>query len=132
MNRTRIRVGILVAAILAALAHGLWWYFPGERPSRPSSALSGPGPDDEVWIWIAFPHLNLAELKSSVEDSDELIAALARLIGREGPRELPTFGPFPVPPAREMVLAMGEKARASVSRPTSTLYWGLLHVWRDS
>lgn len=73
----------------------------------PSAGLQGPGLEDEVWIWLPFPHLNLAYLKESVEDSDLVLGALSRLAGFDSPRELPTFGPFPLPPARDLVFAMG-------------------------
>lgn len=109
-----------VAALLAAaaVAHVLWWSWP-----RAHATLPDPGDlpgallvTDRlpVALWIAYPHQNLATLAGAVgreDGADAWLAALARRTDLPA-TELPGFGPFPAPPARELAAASdlaGEK-----------------------
>ncbi|MEO7795637.1 MAG: hypothetical protein ABIV06_12780, partial [Thermoanaerobaculia bacterium] len=55
-------------------------------------------------LWLASPHQNLGELDERVGDLDLYLSELSRLGGVAMPR-LPGFGPFKLPPAREIALA---------------------------
>ena len=84
--------------------------------SAEPAALLAAGAYD-VCVWIPYPHQNLGALSSAIEDLPEVIGAIVRLSrvagsgaagagkGRrsaEADDELPTFGPFAVPPASEL------------------------------
>ncbi|HEX2165471.1 MAG TPA: hypothetical protein VHM02_16135, partial [Thermoanaerobaculia bacterium] len=110
-RRRSVLLGALVVLLLAAVAHLLWWSWP-----RPHAAT--PDPDDlpgrllaterlPVALWIAYPHQNLAALAGAVGREDGARAWMAALARRtELPAtELPGFGPFPAPPARELAAA---------------------------
>lgn len=114
-RRRRLWTGLaLLALLLAAAAHAWFWYAPRLRPAVPD-------PDDlpgrllasgrlPVALWIPHPHQNLGVLSravGSVEERRELLAAAARLAGLPRPT-LPRFGPFQVPPARELVALSDE------------------------
>jgi hypothetical protein len=76
----------------------------------------------DLCVWVPYPHQNLGALASAVDDLAGVIAAAARLSQRHdgapgdgapgkssgepaaAPQELPTFGPFEVPPANELVV----------------------------
>jgi hypothetical protein len=67
----------------------------------------------DVCVWIPYPHQNLGALAEAIGDLQDVIGAAARLSSGEGgeasaprprePEEAPTFGPFEVPPASELV-----------------------------
>lgn len=122
---------LLLLALLSA--HVVYWYVPRERaeaprlprvgsPSSPRAeggAERGGSADEplrllaggayDVCVWIPYPHQNLGVLAAAVGDLQEVAAAAARLSagepppGSKDPEEPPTFGPFEVPPASEMV-----------------------------
>jgi hypothetical protein len=64
-------------------------------------------------VWVPYPHQNLGALAAAIGDLQDVVGAAARLSSGEGgegsaprprePEEAPTFGPFEVPPASEMV-----------------------------
>lgn len=101
------RLLVLVAAALAVAAHGAFWYLPRARAAAPSAraaaALASPGA--ELAIWIPFPHQNLGAIDDRLA---ALEAGLAGLAGGDEGRiaDLPRFGPFAVPPARELLLVV--------------------------
>lgn len=101
--------GLLVCALTALIVwHVQVWYLPRERPARldPDSpvaqllAASG----YPVALWIPYPHQNLAMLDQAVGGGEVYAAAVARLAELR-PLRLPAFGPFRVPPARELTMA---------------------------
>ena len=103
--RRRLKL-LLVLLVLAALAvHVLWWYWPRQRAAAPDpdglpSRMLASGAF-ETCFWIPFPHQNLAALAGAVGDWPGWVAAASRA-GGVPPPDLPGFGPFQVPPAREL------------------------------
>ncbi len=99
----------------------------GGGVAEPLQLLAGGAYD--VCLWLPYPHQNLGVLAAAIGDPQDLIEAAVRLtadlsgnaanagnagdageIGKEAaarrarePEELPTFGPFQVPPASELV-----------------------------
>jgi hypothetical protein len=117
------RLLLLLLLVLLLAAHIYYWYLPRERalaPPPPDAAgapLQGLAPGAyDLCVWIPYPHQNLGVLAAAVADLPEVIAAAGRLSRREAsagargggdrgrePQALPTFGPFEVPPADEIV-----------------------------
>jgi hypothetical protein len=82
-------------------------FAPGERAGVPSPELAALLAADSPYeraVWIASPHQNLGALDERVGDLDLYLAELSALAGVQSPR-LPRFGPFALPPARELALA---------------------------
>jgi hypothetical protein len=103
-----------VAAVCAGLAVAghLWlWYLPRVRQARPRAGdVPAALLADErfaVRVWLPYPHQTLGSVSRSVGDAGSWLESLARLAGSSSLR-LPSFGPFAVPPARELTLAQGE------------------------
>ncbi|HEY6323099.1 MAG TPA: hypothetical protein VJA16_16245, partial [Thermoanaerobaculia bacterium] len=67
----------------------------------------------DLCLWVPYPHQNLGALAAAIGDLQDVAGAAARLSSGEAgeasaphprePEEAPTFGPFEVPPASEMV-----------------------------
>jgi hypothetical protein len=83
--------------------------------------------DYDVCLWVPYPHQNLGALAAAIGELGDVVGAAARLTAGGGgeaaarsrePEEAPTFGPFEVPPANEMVacsdLAGGRPRRLRV------------------
>lgn len=113
--RRRLLTAAGLALLLAVLAaHWAWHYAPRVRAARPA-------PDDlparllaagelPVALWIPYPHQNLGSLEAALGSGRErrdFLAAAARL-AELPPPSLPRFGPFPAPPARELVALSDE------------------------
>jgi hypothetical protein len=101
------RLLVLVAAALAAVAHAVFWYLPRARAADPSAraaaALAAPGA--ALAIWIPYPHQNVGAIDDRLATLEARLAGLAG--GGEGRiADLPRFGPFAVPPARELLLVV--------------------------
>lgn len=112
-SRRRARA-LCVALVLAALVagHWWWWYAPRARAAAPAAsgapwALLVDGGFDTA-LWVPFPHQNLGAV--GVDDPRATLAAAARLYRRD-PLVLPRFGPFRVPPARELTAAWSAGGR---------------------
>ena len=95
--------------LLGALGHFYFWYWPRFRPAAPSptSEIVGLVMGEtglDVRVWIPYPHQNLGALERRLDGLDSILVALGRLLG-SAPLGLPSFGPFQVPPAREMAVA---------------------------
>ena len=83
----------------------------GEAAGEPLRVLAAGAYD--VCVWVPYPHQNLGALAAAIGDLQDVVGAAARLSSGEGgegsaprprePEEAPTFGPFEVPPASEMV-----------------------------
>ncbi|HYL04462.1 MAG TPA: hypothetical protein VE075_00375 [Thermoanaerobaculia bacterium] len=96
----------------------------GAAGGEPLQVLAGGGYD--VCLWVPYPHQNLGVLAAAIGDLGDVVGAAARLTAGEGgeasraqePDEAPTFGPFEVPPANELVacsdLAGGRPRRVRV------------------
>ncbi len=102
-------VVVLIAAVLT-LAGALYLrtvFSAQERAGVASpelAALLADASPFERALWLASPHQNLATLDEQVGDLDLYLAELSRLTGLASPR-LPSFGPFALPPARELAVA---------------------------
>jgi len=104
------RIGklILLLAVLALVAgHILRSYWPRERPAVPDPAglparLMASGAY-EACFWVPYPHQNVGELSEVVDDGSAWLAAAARVAGVPPP-VLPSFGPFAVPPSKEIAV----------------------------
>jgi hypothetical protein len=127
--RPRRRLGCLASVLVAAGllgTHGWVQYGPRERAGAP---VAGGLPDRlledrsfDLALWLAYPHQNLAVFRRELGGEGptrEWAAAVLRLAevrSRAEPEiSLPAFGPFPVPPARELTLAIGEAGERSRS-----------------
>ena len=104
--RRLIKIAIAVALLAGLTGHILYWYLPRERPAVPDPdgaayrlLTSG---DYDACLWLPYPHQNLATLAKSVDDAPSYLAALAGVADLPPP-VLPSFGPFTMPPAREVV-----------------------------
>ncbi len=99
--------GLLILLLLLALAvgHYLYWYAPRERAGAPepeglATRLLASGAYDTCF-WTPFPHQNLGKLQGAIEDGAAWVGAVARVADLPPP-VLPSFGPFTIPPAREI------------------------------
>ncbi len=108
-RRAQRLAGLVVvgAFLLAAAAHYRHYFSPRERAGVASpelaALLAADSPFERV-LWLASPHQNLGALDERVGDLELYLAELSRLTGVARPR-LPRFGPFALPPAREIVMA---------------------------
>lgn len=105
-KRSAIALGVAVGAVAAWAAHVVYWYLPRERPARPSSAAEATlsAAHWEAAAWIPFPHQNLGVLERRVGDLRRWLELVAPP-GRLAANRLPSFGPWALPPARELVVA---------------------------
>jgi hypothetical protein len=109
-RRARLAIGAALAA--AVVAHLVYGYAPRERaiaPSAPFAALLDGAGDFERVLWIAYPHQNLGAIDEALGDLGDYLAELGRVAGTRSP-QVPRFGPFAVPPSRELALAWRESA----------------------
>jgi hypothetical protein len=132
VRRIVVIAGAVVFVALLA-AHVVYWYVPRERAVVPRLTAGGgavPAPAQvggsageplrvlaagayDVCVWVPYPHQNLGALAEAIGDLQDVVGAAARLSSGEAgeesaprprePEEAPTFGPFEVPPASEMV-----------------------------
>lgn len=103
--RRLVRIGILLLVLGGLAGHVIYWYLPRERPGAPEAGglparLLGSG-QYGACLWIPFPHQNLGKLAGSIQDGPEYVAAAARVAELPVPG-LPSFGPFALPPSREI------------------------------
>ncbi len=94
---------LLVLALLAA--HYAFWYLPRERSAAPDpDDLPGrlfAGGAADVCLWLPYPHQNAGALQRAVGDWPAWLGAVSRVAGLPPPA-LPAFGPFALPPSREL------------------------------
>ncbi|MEO7975031.1 MAG: hypothetical protein ABIU84_15730, partial [Thermoanaerobaculia bacterium] len=106
-RRRLVAGGLAGLAIAAAAVYFRLALAPRERAGIASpelAALLAADAPFERSLWLASPHQNLGELDERVGDLDLYLSELSRLGGVAMPR-LPGFGPFKLPPAREIALA---------------------------
>ncbi|MCM2269979.1 MAG: hypothetical protein NDJ75_07745, partial [Thermoanaerobaculia bacterium] len=105
-KRSAIALGVAAGALAACAAHVVYWYLPRERPARPSPAAEAALAESgwEAVVWIPFPHQNLGLLERRVGDLRRWLELVAPP-GRIAADRLPSFGPWSLPPARELVVA---------------------------
>jgi hypothetical protein len=131
-SRRRLGCGVaLLALATAGAAHVLYWYAPRERPAAPAPGdlparllAAGPLP---IRLWVPYPHQNLAVLDRAAADPRSTIAALVTVAGVRRAR-LPRFGPFRVPPSREICIASDTRGRRVVA--VARVYPGLAALAR--
>jgi hypothetical protein len=112
MNRTAklsLGLGGVALLILALVSHAYYWYAPRPRVGRPgvedpTSRLFFGARDLPLRVWVPFPHQNLAALEQAIGDLDGLSEVSSYLMSRDL-ASLPSFGPFRMPPARDLVVA---------------------------
>lgn len=108
-----------LAGLAAVVGHIGYGYWPRERSAVPDAAdvparMVAAGAWDAC-LWIPYPHQNLGALAEELDDAQSFFAAVARLSGSAEP-SMPAFGPFAVPPARELAAcADRDKERLRVS-----------------
>jgi hypothetical protein len=101
-----LRLALFLLLLLLAAGYVLVFYWPRERvgalePGSLPARLLASG-DYGACLWIPYPHQNLGALGGSIDDAPEYLAAAARVADLPAP-VLPSFGPFAVPPSREIV-----------------------------
>ncbi|MEA2601893.1 MAG: hypothetical protein QOF89_2885 [Acidobacteriota bacterium] len=104
--RRLLKLAILVALLLAVAGYIFHGYWPRERAASPEpgslpARLLASG-DYGACLWVPYPHQNLGVLAGAVGDGSAYLAAASREAGTPAPA-LPSFGPFAVPPSREIV-----------------------------
>jgi hypothetical protein len=102
-GRRSLFVVLLLLALLAG--HYFYWYAARERPAVPEpGGLPGrlivSGAYDAC-AWAPYPHQNVGVLAGAVDDGTAYLEAAARMAGMPPP-VLPSFGPFALPPSREI------------------------------
>ena len=110
----RVRLLLALVAAAAVAAHVAWWYLPREHPGLPDpddvpARLLAAAPAGAA-LWLPYPHQNLGVLGRHVDDWRRWLAAASRLAGL-APPALPGFGPFPVPPCRELAAVSDAEGR---------------------
>ena len=104
--RRLFRLALLLLILFAIALYILFSYGPRERAGAPEpgglpARLLASG-EYGACLWVPYPHQNLGKLAGSIEDGPGYVAAAARVAELPVP-ELPSFGPFAVPPSREIV-----------------------------
>lgn len=102
--------------------HVYYWYWPRPRAADPAAAeLAGLALGDDshpFGLWLPYPHQNLGALASRWPEGEDgegdLAADLATVADAPVPR-WPRFGPFPLPPSREMAVVFDEGGRRGVA-----------------
>ncbi len=104
-RRRLARWGLAGLSVFLAAAHVGFWYWPRERAASPGrgglpAQLLASGSWD-VCLWLPYPHQNVAALQDAVGDRGRWLAAASR-VAAVPPPALPSFGPFTLPPSREL------------------------------
>lgn len=104
MKRFR-KLALILLVLLLAAGHILYWYAPRERAAapRPGSLPARLLAADayQACLWVPYPHQNLGVLRGKLEDGAAWVSAVARVADLPPP-VLPSFGPFTLPPSREI------------------------------
>jgi hypothetical protein len=101
-----VKLAVVLALILGAAIHILYWYWPRERAAAPEPGSYGArllaSGAYGACLWLPYPHQNLGSLSAALGDGSAFLAAIGRAAGTSAP-SLPAFGPFSVPPSQEIV-----------------------------
>ena len=102
---TKLLLFLLVLGLIGG--HILRSYWPRERPAVPDpdglpARLMASGAY-EACFWVPYPHQNVGELSEAVTDGSAWLEAAAR-VAEVPPPVLPSFGPFAVPPSKEIAV----------------------------
>ncbi|MGH9363566.1 MAG: hypothetical protein ACRD2T_16780, partial [Thermoanaerobaculia bacterium] len=103
--RRAAKVALALLALALVAAHVVFWYLPRQRQAVPDpddvpARLFAAGAAD-VCLWLPYPHQNVGALQDAVGDWPAWLGATSRVAGLPPPA-LPSFGPFALPPAREL------------------------------
>ncbi|MES1240335.1 MAG: hypothetical protein ABUT39_01830 [Acidobacteriota bacterium] len=98
---------LLLIVALVALVFVFRSYWPRERAAVPDpdglpARLMASGAY-EACFWMPYPHQNVGALSAIVDDGRGWLEAAAR-VAEVPPPVLPSFGPFAVPPSREVAV----------------------------
>ena len=112
MNRSvklSLWIGCSVLVVLALSGHWYYWYAPRARSGSLTPGASTTqfllGADEvPLRLWIPFPHQNLGALERAADDLRGLSGVSSYALAQDL-ATLPSFGPFRLPPARDMVIA---------------------------
>ena len=109
-RRRALIVAVLLMTLLAG--HLYFWYWPRPRVGHPEAeSLAGRlvlAHDGLPYrLWLPFPHQNLKALEQHLGSAGSLKQASVELAGFDV-FKVPSFGPFRVPPAREILMATDE------------------------
>ena len=126
-----LRILILLVILGAVAGHIIYWYWPRERAAAPEpgglpARLLASG-QYGACLWIPYPHQNLGKLSGSIADGSDWLAAAAR-VAEVPPPVLPSFGPFAVPPSRELAVCSDLDGRRFFA--VARVYPGLAAVAR--
>lgn len=102
---SKLALFLLVLVLIGG--HIVRSYWPRERPAVPdpdglAARLMASGAY-EACFWMPYPHQNVGELSEVVSDGSGWLEAAARVAGVPPP-VLPSFGPFAVPPSKEIAV----------------------------
>jgi hypothetical protein len=101
-----VKLAVVLALVIGAGIHIFYWYWPRERAGAPEPGSYGArllaSGAYGACLWLPYPHQNLGLLSAALGDGSAFLAAIGRLAGSSSP-SLPAFGPFTVPPSREIV-----------------------------
>ena len=105
-----VKLGLVLALALGAAVHLVYWYWPRERAGAPEPAGYGArllaSGAYGACLWLPYPHQNLGSLSAALGDGSAYLAAISRAAGTSTP-SLRAFGPFTVPPSREISRSAG-------------------------
>ncbi len=104
--RRLLKLAIPVLLLLLLAGHFFYGYSARERSATPEpgswpARLLTSGAYGAC-LWLPYPHQNLAKLEGAIGDGPAYLAAVADIADVPAP-VLPAFGPFTVPPSREIV-----------------------------
>lgn len=106
-GRRLVLWGLGLTALLALFFHYRHAYSPRERAAVPDAAdvpARWAAAPFDVTLWVPYPHQNLEVLDEAVGGIEDTARAWGEALDFKAP-ELPHFGPFRAPPARELTLA---------------------------
>jgi len=100
-----VKLGVVLALVLGAGSYIFYGYWPRERAGAPEPGSYGArllaAGAYGACLWLPYPHQNLGSLSAALGDGSAFLAAIGRAAGTSAP-SLPAFGPFTVPPSREI------------------------------
>jgi len=111
--------GLVLLILIGVISHLYYWYWPRLHPWQPRSTSQVAGlvlgeTGLDLRLWMPFPHQNLGILERRLGGLGSLSVAMQELLGT-APLELPSFGPFRLPPAREMAIATDREGTGFVA-----------------
>jgi hypothetical protein len=104
--RRLLKLAVPLLLLLLIAGHFVYGYSARERSATPEpgswpARLLTSGAYGAC-LWLPYPHQNLAKLEGAIGDGPAYLAAVADIADLPAP-VLPSFGPFALPPSREIV-----------------------------